>query len=67
MPEKPSSGLNWWQTLPGMLTGVAAIITAVTGFLVAFNHTGARSADGARQIILKILRHLMFKMTEKTG
>ena len=45
MPEKPSSGLNWWQTLPGMLTGVAAIITAVTGFLVAFNHTGARSAD----------------------
>jgi hypothetical protein len=47
MPEKPSSNTNWWQTLPGMLTGVAAIITAVTGFLVAFNHMGARSGDPA--------------------
>src|SRR5687768_13738323 len=25
---------NWWYTLPGILTGIAAIITAITGFAV---------------------------------
>jgi hypothetical protein len=40
--NKPSTGSSWWQTLPGILTGVAAIVTAVTGLIVAFNHTGHR-------------------------
>jgi hypothetical protein len=41
--NKPSTGSSWWQTLPGILTGLAAIVTAVTGLIVAFNHTGSRS------------------------
>lgn len=31
---------SWWHTAPGMLTAVAAIITAVTGLLVALNQAG---------------------------
>jgi len=34
---------SWWQTMPGILTGLAAIITAVTGLLLAFNRTTGRS------------------------
>src|SRR5215471_10088953 len=41
--NKPPTGSNWWQTMPGILTGLAAIVTAVTGLIVAFNHTGSRS------------------------
>src|SRR5215470_18685424 len=41
--NKPSTGSSWWQTLPGILTGLAAIVTAATGLIVAFNHTGSRS------------------------
>lgn len=43
MSEKPSGPPSWWQTLPGILTGIAAIITAVTGLIVVFNRTGNRS------------------------
>jgi len=39
--ESPT-GSSWWLTMPGILTGVAAIITAVTGLIVAFNHTSSR-------------------------
>ena len=45
MPEKPESAANWWQTVPGILTGVAALITAVTGLIVAFNHAGSRTEE----------------------
>src|SRR5215472_3759802 len=38
----PSTGSSWWQTMPGILTGLAAIVSAVTGLIVAFNHTGSR-------------------------
>jgi hypothetical protein len=31
--EKPKS---WWETVPGILTGVAAIIGAVSGAIVAY-------------------------------
>jgi len=41
--SKPQTGSSWWQTLPGILTGLAAIITAATGLIVAFNHTSNRS------------------------
>ena len=36
--ETESKG--WWQTLPGLLTAAAAIITALTGLLVALHQTG---------------------------
>lgn len=31
---------SWWQTLPGVLTAVAALITAITGLLVAIHQAG---------------------------
>jgi hypothetical protein len=34
---------SWWQTMPGILTGLAAIITAATGLMLAFNRTSGRS------------------------
>src|SRR5215831_16626783 len=34
---------SWWQTVPGIMTGLAAIITAITGLILALNHTSARS------------------------
>jgi len=43
MSDNRSATPSWWQTIPGMLTGLAAVITAVTGLIVAFNHTGSRS------------------------
>jgi len=41
MAEEPSKPQSWWQTLPGILTAVAALITAVTGLIVALNQAGA--------------------------
>jgi hypothetical protein len=35
--EKPK---NWWYTLPGVLTSLAAIITALAGLLAAMKQTG---------------------------
>ena len=43
--EKPQSSPSWWQTVPGILTGVAALITAVTGLMVALNHAGSRTEE----------------------
>ena len=37
MPEKRAATPSWWQTVPGILTGIAAIITAVTGFILAYS------------------------------
>jgi hypothetical protein len=31
---------GWWQTLPGIITGVTATITALAGLIVAVNQTG---------------------------
>jgi len=45
MSEKPPAAPSWWQTVPGVLTGLAAIITAVTGLVVTFTHTGTRTED----------------------
>ena len=35
-----SKSQHWWQTVPGMLTAVAAMITAVTGLIIALQQTG---------------------------
>ncbi|MGH9840943.1 MAG: hypothetical protein ACREEM_19485 [Blastocatellia bacterium] len=35
--QKPQ---GWWQTLPGILTAIAAIITAVTGLIAVLYKTG---------------------------
>ena len=39
-PDQESTSKGWWQTLPGVLTAGAAIITAVTGLLVALHQAG---------------------------
>lgn len=39
LPGPPKSQ-SWWTTLPGMLTGFAAAITAVTGLIVALHQAG---------------------------
>ncbi len=38
MTEK--GGGSWWSTLPGVLTGIAAVVTAVSGLLVAAHQAG---------------------------
>jgi hypothetical protein len=37
--EDPEKSKGFWQTLPGILTGVAALITAITGLIVGVIHT----------------------------
>jgi len=48
-PQSESKG--WWQTLPGLLTAAAAVLTAGTGLLVAVHQTGlfSRSAPAQTQ------------------
>jgi len=36
----PGKGSSFWTTLPGILTAVAAVITAITGLLVALGQSG---------------------------
>lgn len=38
--DQQSESKAWWQTLPGLLTAAAAILTAFTGLLVALNQMG---------------------------
>lgn len=45
MSGEPSKSQSWWQTLPGILTALAAIITAATGLFVALNNAGVFSRD----------------------
>src|SRR5215210_1185660 len=42
MSQEPRSG-SWWLTLPGVLTGLAAVITAGTGLAVALHQISAPS------------------------
>ena len=37
MPEE-SKPQSWWQTIPGILTGIGALLSAVTGLIVALRH-----------------------------
>ena len=38
--KEKSSPPSWWQTAPGVLTAVAALITATGGFLIVLNQIG---------------------------
>src|SRR5215467_7572257 len=40
-----SKAQSWWTTLPGILTGVAAVVTAVSGLIIAFYQVNGRD-DG---------------------
>ncbi|MGA9669706.1 MAG: hypothetical protein WBQ94_10875 [Terracidiphilus sp.] len=39
-PDPESGSKRWWQTLPGLLTAGAAVITALGGLLVAIHQSG---------------------------
>ena len=45
MDEDKKSKTPWWQTVPGILTAAAAIITAVTGLVVALHQIGLVGGD----------------------
>jgi len=38
--DDKSGSTTWWQTLPGILTAVAALLTAVGGLVLAFHQAG---------------------------
>jgi hypothetical protein len=38
--SEPGPDKSWWHTLPGILTGITAVITAVGGLMIAINQTG---------------------------
>ena len=40
MTDERGEHTNWWATLPGALTAIAAVISAVTGLLVAVDKFG---------------------------
>lgn len=38
--SEQKTGTSWWQTLPGVLTGIAAVITAVGGVIAVVHQSG---------------------------
>lgn len=40
MADGEKSKVTWWQTIPGILTAVAAILSALAGLLVALHQVG---------------------------
>ena len=46
MAEKADKPGSWWLTLPGLLTGGAAVVTALTGLLLALYQVGWLDDDG---------------------
>jgi hypothetical protein len=49
MTDHPPSQ-NWWQTLPGMLTAAAAILTAITGLLATLFQYGIIGRNDANEV-----------------
>lgn len=44
---------SWWQTVPGILTAIAAIISAATALVAALNQTGVFAhKDGAKPAVV---------------
>src|SRR5918992_2238100 len=40
MSEERGPQKSWWQTIPGLLTAAAGVITAITGLIVALHQAG---------------------------
>ena len=49
MADKNDSKQSFWTTLPGILTGAAALITAIGGLLVAAGSSGLVQWAGERE------------------
>lgn len=48
MPEEQERK-TWWQTVPGILTAAAGIITALTAFIAALHQAGILGVDNKAQ------------------
>lgn len=63
---------SFWKTVPGLLTGIAAIITAISGFLVALSTTGllgtapTPTASAATQTPTSLLANTMAPTVQQT-
>jgi hypothetical protein len=50
MADDEQKAASWWSTIPGILTGIAALVTAIAGLLAAlgqFGWSGDKAADKA--------------------
>ena len=45
MESRPEKKKSFWSTLPGILTGIAAVITAVTGLWLALNPSNPKGEE----------------------
>jgi len=59
----PENNKSFWTTLPGILTGIAAILTAITGLYLALN----RNDGGSSEKPGKIQPNDQFEQTHETG
>jgi hypothetical protein len=48
---EPDKKQNFWTTLPGLLTGLAALLTAVTGFLVVMHPRDAAGGKAGPAVV----------------
>jgi hypothetical protein len=46
--DKPAGSPNWWQTAPGIITAIAALMTASGGLLIAMNQVGCFDKNGSK-------------------
>lgn len=51
--DKNPIAKGWWQTLPGVLTAVAAVITAIAGLVAALHQTGLFDSSQAKPVIAR--------------
>lgn len=49
MNEDKPQGSSWWQSMPGILTGVATATTALAGLVVALHTAGLLGSSGPPQ------------------
>lgn len=43
--NRPQADTHWWKTLPGILSGLAAELTAIGGLLLALHQEGYLGGD----------------------
>jgi transglutaminase/protease-like cytokinesis protein 3 len=49
MPEERKSQKSWWQTIPGLLTAAAGVITAITGLIIALHQAEIPGETGPKK------------------
>lgn len=65
MSEEPGSKI-WWQTIPGILTATAGVVTAVAGLIVTLHQAGFFEAEKEKvpQVQNDIVKPPKVKVTE---